>query len=121
MIKMFGVGRLGGEPEMRYTPAGKAVTNFTVACDVGFGEYKKTQWLRFSSFGKQAEVVKEYLTKGSNIAFVAEPDPDKDTGAPKVWTNKDGVAKATLEVKLIEVTFLDKGGKKVSSDDDLEF
>ena len=49
------VGHCGKEPEMRYTPQGKAVTSFSVAVDDGFGQNKKTIWLRVSCWDKTAE------------------------------------------------------------------
>lgn len=120
MIQIFGVGRVGKNPEMRYTPSGTAVTNISVACDVGFGEHKVTQWVRLSMFGGLAEAVNQYVTKGDIISFVGEPQPDKETGAPKTFTTKEGGVGASLDVKASQVKFINvKGGKP--TDEGVEF
>jgi len=62
-------GNLGRDPEMRYTPSGQAVTNFSVAVNESFtsssGErIQRTIWFRVSAWGKQAETCNQYLKKG---------------------------------------------------------
>ena len=66
------VGNVGREPEMRYTPSGQAVTSFSVATErkytSGNGEQvKETIWFRVSTWGKQAEICKQYVKKGSKV------------------------------------------------------
>jgi single-strand DNA-binding protein len=66
------VGRLGRDPETRYTSAGQAVCNFTLATDETYkdrnGErQKRTEWHRIVVWGKQAEIAGQYLTKGKQI------------------------------------------------------
>ena len=63
------IGRLGSDPELRYTPAGQAVANFSVAANRrytgGNGEQvEETVWLRVSAWGKLAKTTNEYLTTG---------------------------------------------------------
>src|SRR6267154_4965299 len=64
------VGRLGRDPETRFTSGGQAVANFTLATDETFkdrsGEkQKRTEWHRITVWGKQAEITQQYLTKGA--------------------------------------------------------
>lgn len=67
------LGNLGQDPDLRYLPDGRAVTNLSIACserwkDKNTGELKEnTEWIRAVSFGKRAEVIAEYFKKGSQI------------------------------------------------------
>ena len=71
--KVILLGRLGRDPEVRYTPDGRAICNFSIATseewkDKNTGEKKeKTEWHRIVVFGRMAEVCGEYLTKGQQI------------------------------------------------------
>jgi len=105
-LKLTGIGNLGRDPEMRMTPAGKEVTTFSVAANVGYGEYKKTAWLRLTCWGKLAISCNEYLHKGSKIFFEGELQPD-DNGSPKIWTDKEGNPRTSYEVTAQTVRFLD--------------
>lgn len=122
MLSIFGSGRVGKDPEMRYTPSGTAVVNFSVACDVGFGEYKKTMWVRLSAFGTLAEAINQYVSKGDTISFIGNPEPDKETGNPKIFNKQDGTAVSSYDVKISEIKFdSKKGGAPKQSDADVEF
>ena len=59
------LGNLGKDPEMRYSKDGNAFTNFSLATKHGFGSKSKTSWWNVTSFGKTAEAVNQYATKGS--------------------------------------------------------
>ncbi len=70
--KVILVGRLGRDPETRYTGGGQAVANFSVATDETYkdrnGErQKRTEWHRITVWGKQAEIAQQYLKKGSLV------------------------------------------------------
>jgi len=70
--KVILVGRLGRDPETRYTGGGQAVANFSVATDETYkdrnGErQKRTEWHKIVVWGKQAEIAQQYLKKGSLI------------------------------------------------------
>jgi single-strand DNA-binding protein len=115
------VGNLGRDPEMRYTPSGQAVTNFSVATSRQYtgsnGEpVKETVWFRVSSWGKQAETVNQYLKKGSKVLVEGRLVPDSGTGGPRIWTRQDGTPAASFEVSASTVRFLssardsDEGG-----------
>ena len=89
------LGRAGRDPEMRYTPAGKAVTNLSVAADVGFGDNKKTVWFRVTFWDKLAEVVNQYVTKGNTVYIEGELVSDEN-GGPRIWTKQDGTPSASF-------------------------
>jgi single-strand DNA-binding protein len=113
--KIIIVGHLGKKPEMRFTPAGQAVTSFSVATSrtytSGSGEQvKETLWTRVSVWGKAAEACNTYLDKGSLVLVEGRLTPDKETGAPRIWTDKSGKVSSSFEVTAIEVKFL--SGKK---------
>ena len=105
------VGNLGRDPEMRYTPSGQAVTNFSVAINVNYtsgnGEnVKRTIWFRVSTWGKQAETCNQYLKKGSKVLVEGRLVPDASTGGPRIWNRQDGTPAASFEVSASTVRFL---------------
>jgi len=109
------VGNLGRDPEMRYTPGGQAVTNFTVASNRQYtassGEkVKETVWFRISAWGRQAETVNQYLKTGSQVLVEGRMTPDKESGGPRVWTRQDGTSAASYEVTADRVVFLSGRG-----------
>jgi single-strand DNA-binding protein len=70
--KWLGIGRLGKDPEIRYLPDGKACANFSIACsdsykDKSGNKVEKTEWVSISAFGPLAEVIGNYLRKGSKV------------------------------------------------------
>src|SRR5512138_1834033 len=106
------VGHLGTEPEMRYTPAGTAVTSFNVATNDQYtnekGEtIKVTTWFRCAAWGKLGEICNQYLRKGSKVLVEGKLTPDKSTGRPRLWTRQDGTVAADYELKIYEIHFLD--------------
>ena len=115
-------GNLGGDPEMKYTPAGQAVTNFSAASNRQYtgadGQpVKETIWVRVTTWGKLAEICnqylkkgrKEYLKKGRKVLVVGRLIPDPQTGGPRLWTGRNGNVGASFEVNAREVYFLDAG------------
>ncbi len=94
--KVILVGNLGRDPETRYLPDGKAVTNISIATteswrDKDSGEKKeKTEWHRISFFGRLAEVAGEYLKKGSPIYVEGRLQT-------REW-EKDGVKRYSTEI-----------------------
>src|SRR5579863_4485337 len=90
------VGRLGRDPETRYTSAGQAVCNFTLATDETYkdrkGErQKRTEWHRIVGWGKQAEIAQQYLHKGSLI-FV------EGRIQTRQWDDREGQKRTTVEI-----------------------
>ncbi|MBT3339248.1 MAG: single-stranded DNA-binding protein [Anaerolineae bacterium] len=118
--KLVIVGNLGRDPEMRYTPSGQAVTNLNIATNRQYtsnsGEkVKETTWFRVSVWGKQAETVNQYLSKGSKVLVEGRLSQDPATGGPRVWTGTDGAPRASFEMTAQTVRFLssrqdDQGG-----------
>ena len=97
------IGRICNELELRYTPGGTAVLNFSLACDVGYGDNKQTSFIRCVSFGKQAENMAKYSGKGRLISVTG----DIKTGSYE----KDGRTVYTTDVQASRVIFLDWGDK----------
>ena len=117
--KIIIVGNLGRDPEMRYTPQGTPVTNFSVAtnrkwtnADGTPGE--ETIWFRVSAWGRMAEVCNEYLSKGQQVFVEGRLRPDPETGAPRIWTGNDGITRASFEVHANTVKFLGRRGEGVA-------
>lgn len=92
------VGNLGADPEVRYLPSGEAVANIRVATtekwkDKASGEMKEaTEWHRISFFGRTAEVVGEYLKKGSQVYVEGSIRTRK-------WQDKDGQERYSTEIR----------------------
>ncbi len=110
------VGNLGRDPEMRYTPGGQAVTNFSVATNRQYtgsdgASVKETIWFRVSVWGKTAEVCNQYLKKGSKVLVEGRLVPDAATGGPRIWTRQDGTSASSFEVSANTVRFLSSRGE----------
>lgn len=115
--KIIIVGNLGKDPEMRYTPSGQAVTNFSIATNRQYtssdGEkVKETTWFRVSAWGRQAETCNQYLHKGSRVLVEGRMNPDKDTGGPRLWEGSDGSMRASFEISSDRVVFLTPRGEE---------
>ena len=96
--KVILVGNLGKDPEVRYTPNGKAVANLTLATSESWKDQsgqmqEKTEWHRVSMFGKLAEIAGEYLRKGSQVYIEGKLQTRK-------WQNKEGQDQYTTEIVL---------------------
>lgn len=90
------LGHLGRDPETRFMPDGKPVTNLNIATSKVFkdknGEkQERTEWHRIVLFGRNAEVAKEFLKKGSMAHITGELRTRK-------WTDKAGVERYTTEI-----------------------
>ena len=94
--KVILVGRLGRDPETRYTGSGQAVANFSVATDETYkdkaGErQKRTEWHKIVVWGKQAEIAQQYLKKGSLI-FIEGRIQSRE------WQDKEGQKRTSFEI-----------------------
>jgi single-strand DNA-binding protein len=111
--KLTLIGNLGKKPELRYTPEGRGVLNFSVACNDNFtnkttGELvKKTIWFRCVAWGTQAETYNKYLKSGSKVFIEGRLNAD-DNGNPKIWTGQDGLPRSSFEVTVQNLRLLDK-------------
>jgi single-strand DNA-binding protein len=106
--KIIVVGYLGRDPELRYTPDGTPVCNFTVATTDRrkdkAGEFQDhTTWFRVSLFGRQAEVASQYLSKGRQV-FI------EGSLSQREYTDKEGNTRTSLEVRGSELQFIGSRG-----------
>ena len=90
------VGRLGRDPETRYTSGGQAVANFSVATDESYkdrnGErQKRTEWHKIVVWGKQAEIAQQYLKKGA-LVFIEGRIQSRE------WQDKEGQKRTSFEI-----------------------
>lgn len=112
--KVIIIGRLGKDPEVRYTPNGQAVANFTVATSENWTDktsgqkQEKTEWHRIVVWGRLAELCRDYLRKGRQVYI----DGRLQT---RSWDDKDGVKKYTTEIIANGVQFLGTSPDKVES------
>ena len=103
------IGRLGKDPEVRYTPDGTMVTNFNLATDEQWkdknGEkVQKTEWHRIVTFGKLAEICGNYLVKGK-LVFI------EGRIQTRAWEDKEGVKRYTTEIVANDMKMLDSKGQ----------
>jgi single-strand DNA-binding protein len=110
LSKVILVGNLGSDPEMRYTPNGKAVTSFNMATNRRYttsaGENKEeTDWFRVSVWGKQGEQCNQFLSKGKQVYVEGRLHA-------RSWEGQDGQMRTSLEVTGERVLFL---GRRASA------
>lgn len=102
------IGNLGNDPELRYTASGVPVASFSLAVSRKWTkdgqEQEKTTWFRVSVWNEQANAVHKYLSKGRQVMVVGEVEE------VRVFTDKSGAARASLEVKAQQVKFLGQKG-----------
>ena len=98
-------GAIGRDAEVRFSPAGLAILNITVANNIGFGDKQKTLWIRVALFGKRAEgSLKDYLKKGQQVFVSGELSTNE-------YDAKDGSGKKfslELNANIIDLV----GGKR---------
>jgi single-strand DNA-binding protein len=106
------IGFVGKDPEIRYTAAGQAIANLSVATtekwkDKATGDLKeKTEWHRCVCFDRQAELIEGYVKSGSYLHLTGKL-------ATRKWQDKDGQDRYTTEITVAKILFLDRK----SSDD----
>jgi len=108
--KVILIGNLGKDPELKYTPSGKAVVNFSLATtEVGSSKdgnkQEYTEWHRIVAWGKLAETCGEYLSKGKSVYI-------EGALKTKSWQDKEGSTRWTTEVVARTVQFLSPTGEK---------
>jgi single-strand DNA-binding protein len=106
--KVILVGNLGRDAELRYTPGGAAVATLNLATtevwnDRNNQRQEKTEWHRVVLWGKQAESLQEYLTKGKQIYVEGRLQT-------RQWDDKEGQKRYTTEIKADRITLLGGGG-----------
>ncbi|MBN2732356.1 MAG: single-stranded DNA-binding protein [Balneolaceae bacterium] len=102
------IGRLGQDPDVRYTQSNTAVANMSIATSERYkdksGEWKeKTEWHRVVAWGRTAEICQEYLKKGSQV-YIEGPIQTRQ------WEDKEGQTRYTTEIKALQMTMLDSKG-----------
>ena len=111
------LGRLGNDPEMRYTPSGVPVATFSLAVN----RYKnnaegqreeKTIWFRVTAWQRNAELVSQYLTKGRQVLVIGEIEE------PRPWTDREGNTRASLEVTARQIQFVGGRGDSAGASDE---
>lgn len=128
------VGRLGRDPEMRYTQDGTPVTNFSLAVDSSYNrqdgtKVKQTTWIRVSVWRNLAEGCNEYLKKGREALVIGTLSGDKverDDGSftivPHVYKANDGSHRAQFEITAQSVKFLGgRGDSGPQQNDEIPF
>lgn len=99
-----------GKIEMKYTPQGKAVTEFTIAVNEGSGENKITEWYKAVAWEKAGELINQYAGVGSKIYVSGKFKID-------TWNSKEGEARANLVVTVQNFEFLSqKKAEQASAD-----
>ena len=104
------LGNLGKDPEVRYTPGGQAVANFTIATNESWtdkasgSKQERTEWHKIVVWGKLAELCGEYLQKGRQVYIEGRIQT-------REWNNKEGVKQYTTEIVAQQVVFLSAGEK----------
>ena len=109
------VGNLGRDPEMRYTPDGTPVCNFSVAGNRRWNNADGTQgsetvWFKVTAWRRLAETCNQYLAQGRQVYVEGRIVVDPETGAPKIWSGQDNQPRVSLEVNADSVLFLGGNG-----------
>ena len=109
--KLILIGRLGRDPESRFTPDGTPVTTFSVATDrrwtdASGQQQSKTVWFRVVAWRRLAETCNQYLSKGQLVMVEGEVQE------PKPYQSKDGEWRASLDVTARSVQFLSPKGER---------
>ncbi len=106
--KVMLLGRLGRDPELRYTGSGKAVATFTMATssqwkDQDGNDQERTEWHRIVAWSRLGEICAEYLSKGKQV-YLEGRIQTRD------WEDQDGNKRTTTEIVLNDMIMLGGGG-----------
>lgn len=93
-----------------YTPSGTPVFNCSLPThrkySMGEEQIEETTWHRIAVFGPQAEACGRWLQEGSIVQVTGRLQPDRETGNPRLWEDRNGITRASYEIVAQEVTFL---------------
>ena len=112
MATMILTGRLGKDAELKSLQSGTDVLAWSMAYETGYGDKKKSHWVKCALFGKRAAALEQHMTKGSLVECVGEP-------IVSTWKDKDGSPRAQIELSVSEVK-LHGGGKDRAAPDHTE-
>ena len=112
--KVMIIGRLGRDPEMRYTPSGRPITTFSVATsrkwNTSEGEKRSdTEWFNVVAWGSLAEICNQYLTKGHQVYIEGRLQTRK-------WEDDNGNKRSNIEIVAKEMIMLGDRKKKTDAD-----
>lgn len=112
--KVILIGNLGRDPEVRYTQNGTPVANFTMATTESWSDpsgerRERTEWHRIVVWRKQAEIVGEYLRKGSQVYV-------EGSIQTREWTDREGVKRYTTEIQARRVQMLGRREDRPTAD-----
>lgn len=113
--KIILIGNVGKDPEMRFTPSGKPVTNFSLAINRKYngsdGELRdETTWFTITAWDKLAETVNQYVSKGQQVYVEGSIKLEE-------WEGQDGQKHSRLAVTANNVTFLGQKKESAASED----
>jgi single-strand DNA-binding protein len=102
--KVMIIGRLGRDPEMRYTPSGRPVTTFSVATDRSWNtsdgeKHTETEWFNIVAWSNLAEICKQYLTKGQQVYVEGRLQTRR-------WEDSEGNKRSSVEIVANEMIIL---------------
>jgi single-strand DNA-binding protein len=101
--------RIGNEPEIRHIPSGKAVCELSLAYDVGYGQNKKTQWIKATLWDKKANALAPYLAKGNQLHAILD-DVHVET-----WQQNTGKEGYTLRARVVDVSLVSGGAEQTAT------
>ena len=105
-------GRLGADAQIKRTPNGKTYMEMSVAVTTGYGDYKKTLWIKVKQWGERVNNIVGIFTKGALVSACGEPSINE-------WDGKDGSHHASLEVNCMNIQIL--SSKKTTTDNEREY
>lgn len=109
LLRLECIGHAGKDADMSYTPAGKAVTRFSLATSRKWTEREsgekreETTWINVTAFDHLAEIASQYVHKGSKVFIAGRP-------TARAWMGKQGDAQASLDVVITDLVLLDPKG-----------
>ena len=119
MNNLSAVGNIGSDAEVRHTPSGAVITSWSFALSSGYGDKRKTTWLRCNLFGDRGEKLAPMLLKGTQVGVNGEISLNE-------YVAKDGTNKSSIELNVNNVTLLgkkdaaEKSPTKVALPDEIE-
>jgi single-strand DNA-binding protein len=119
--KLIIIGNCGSDAELRYLPDGTPVCTFSLADSrVVKKGVDETTWFRVTRFGKQAEVLAQYLLKGASVCVEGRLKPD-DKGNPRVYQRKDGTWGSSFDVTADNIQFVGNKKSEQLTDEEVPF
>jgi single-strand DNA-binding protein len=112
--KVMLIGRLGADPELKYTPSGAAVLSLSIATNTSWKDQdgksqEKTEWHRVTVWRKLAEIMNQYAKKGTRVYVEGKL-------ATRSWTDKDGVKRYSTDIQADSMQLLEGRGEREGGD-----